>query len=236
MRVLQAFLVLLLSCSCFGETTIPSLISVEGDTSKEKLFQLGQFPASHLRETVPRWKRGGRTSLLVFALEKGDTSLLNWLIQRDLDLNQKEGPGQRPPLFWLLKSRLPGVKKLEMCGTLLVSGANPKLTDSRNRTAFHALVSGRSFEPSILFVRTAELLKSFGCPLETEDQSGYTPLMAAIMRHDEVAVKTLLKLGSDPDRLSVLQKITARTLARQQSHTVDHPKEGQAVLKLFQKL
>lgn len=187
-----------------------------------------------LGSRVPRPKGKGQVHLLVFAVEKGDLALTEYLLASGADPNLADGPGARPPLHWVFQSLGPEPTKLALVQALVSKGAKLDGKDSLDRGVFHALVDSQAWEDLELMKETASFLKAQGASLVVEDSKGFTPLLAAIMRCDPEMTKLLLSLGADPADQSEVLGLDGLTLAQQQSHSLCRPQQAKKVLELVQ--
>ena len=146
-------------------------------------------------------------------------------------MNKVVEPGARPPLHFLFSSPAADSEKRAILAALLKAGADPEARDALNRNLFHVLVESHPWENPTEFRKTAEQLVALGVSLEQEDRQGYTPLLAAVMRHNSEAVQVLLTLGSDVERKSLGLGMSARQLAEQQTRTNCH---AQQALKVWE--
>jgi ankyrin repeat protein len=233
---LSALFILLLSPLGADPQSLELLLSQPGPSTAERLEALRvQWEADpdSLSKRVARPHGRGRVPLLIFALEKGDIPLASLLLDLDCDPNQVHGVGQRPTSHWAFSSQENEQTRIDLVMLLKEGGADLKATDRLHRNLFHVLVESKGWTDLDLLKKTALLLKSEGVVLEAEDTRGFTPLLAAVMRHDAPMVKVLLEIGADPNRQSQGLGLDAVTLAQQQSHTIDHPKEAKEVLDVL---
>ena len=234
----------------FWIVTIASLIllqTAQALSENEKLNQhlrsgefetvkvlLSQSP-DLLSSKVSRPKGKGQVHLLVFAVEKGDLALTEFLLAAGADPNLSDGPGARPPLHWVFHSLGQESTRLALVEALVSKGAKLDGKDSLGRNVFHALVDAQAWDDLELMERTASFLKAQGASLSTEDSKGFTPLLAAIMRCDPEMTEVLLSLGANPAAQSQGLGLNGITLAQQQSHSLCRPQQARRVLELVQK-
>jgi ankyrin repeat protein len=214
----------------FAELLVRDLEASSPQTLKALTDLLAAQPQL-ANSAVPAWRGKGRSRPLCVALEKGDLPLVGLLLEKGSDVEAGAGPGRRPPLYGLCASGLPTTRKLQLARRLLEHGARPSGVDARGAGPLHALAGvaadGDQSTPALV-----DFLAKSGVPLESEDQQGYTPLLAAIMWHNPALVEALLEAGADPDRQSRGLGMDARQLARQQEGSLCHPVPAREVLKI----
>jgi ankyrin repeat protein len=124
---------------------------------------------------------------LGLAVRAGSVELIRALVDRGADVNSPAS-GWGPPLI-----RAAANRRLDVAELLLASGANPDARDCTGGTPlWYAAVNGD--------VELIEVLVAAGARIDAESVCGLTPLRGAIDRDGDDAVRTLLRLGTDPGR------------------------------------
>lgn len=234
-RVLLLFLILSVAA---GADNFRELLLKENPSQPATIQAVNgalQADSTQLSRPLRSAQGKGRVTPLVLALQKGDVPLVECLLSYHTPeaLNAPVGVSGRPALQWLLKASHSGSDRYQLTQRLLKAGASPMAPDGLGATALHVLVASKGWEKPADFGATARALVEGGAELEAQEQRGYTPLLAAVMRHKAAVVKLLLELGADPDRVSEPLGLNARQLAEQQSDNISHPKEALEVWELL---
>lgn len=166
------------------------------------------------------------TDSLVSLIRKGDVKDVNGEEKdepflKELEKGMKENPdfintrdaNERTPLMWAAyanfndpeKAEESDINRIYYIDVLLDNHANIHAVDEDGFNALHwAAWSGMRF--------TSYKLVEKGIDINQPDSNGYTPLMLAAMRGNDVVVDLLLKLGADPAAVNV-NGLTASQLA-----------------------
>lgn len=117
---------------------------------------------------------------------------------------------------------------------LLQRGADPNIRNKRGVTALQLATS-------LGFIEGAEELIKAGAQVNVSDQTGETPLIAAVHSRNVPMVRLLLAQGSDPDHndnsgrsaRDYMQVMAGNTLMKQEFETADEKRKGAGTQKKY---
>ena len=125
-------------------------------------------------------------SLLHFAAQGGNTSIINKLSSLGLDIDSRSGSFNRTPLMCAAADG-----KQNAFEMLIQNGADPSLKDVFHNSLLHFAAQGGD-------VTIINKLLSLGLDIDSRSFQGETPLMHAAADGNQSAFETLIQNGADP--------------------------------------
>lgn len=121
-------------------------------------------------------------------IQKDDPSVIWWMSQKHLNINQKDRDGQTP----LMYAAQAGAEKCAMA--LMQSGGNPHVVDVTGNTPLHWAVVMRKF-------KLVEILLYYGSNPNAKNKAGATPFSLSSIHSDAAIARRLYDYGADPSWL-----------------------------------
>lgn len=182
-----------------GHTPLIEALRMGSISAVKELLRLRADP----KRQIP--VRGHKSTLAHLVVKQKFPQALKYLQAAGLDIDSVDDQGY-PPF-----QRALAIGDISAAKELLRLGADPKrevLLDGKKTTLVHLVVNQKV--PQAL-----ECLQAAGLDIDSEDESGCTPLTKALLLKDISAVKELLRLGADPKRQLLLdgRKTTLAHLA-----------------------
>ena len=182
---------------------------ISGGESPNSTNRFGKTPLMHASENghieIVKWlteqgaeinyqtpkcpETGGRLSALHFAAQKGQTSVIQRLVERGANINSLDGDGVTPLVHALFQ------KRIEAAEQLLILGADAGIVGNQGETAIGAAVMAGAH-------RMVEMLLARGVDIQVIDPFGQGLLHIAASNNDSIEVSRFISLGLPVDQLS----------------------------------
>ena len=147
--------------------------------------ELGDFEGELPANVVLTGADARQREALVQAVGLGKHAEVRRLLESGTDPNAPD------PTTWVTPLMM--VQTVAIAADLLRFGADPRRTDRQGATPLHHTIFAEEAD------RITPLLVAHGADVNTQDDAGHTPLIAAALNRDAEAVALALDWGADPE-------------------------------------